>query len=245
MSDLFVPKDRVKWVNIKILGKYELLLPEHLARWDVWEYWEKERMASMQNSIKRGDVLYDVGAEEGWMSALFSKYITPNLIMVEPTSEFWPNIKETFKHNDLEPPNGSVVGFLGNSKGGKATVVPGFPTEADGAELIEKRKYRYLHDPADLALVPQMTLDELVRLSLPPGAITIDVEGAELLVLRGAEKTLREVGPMVWVSIHPDLCERDYNTTEQEIHDYMEGLGYKGEHLAYDHEHHYRFTKRV
>ena len=84
-----------------------------------------------------------------------------------------------------------------------------------------------------------------VRAEIFPTALTIDVEGAELLVLWGAEKTLAENSLKVWVSIHEDLMERDFGRTTHEVHTFMEGLGYSGEHLATDHEEHYFYTKEA
>lgn len=48
--------------------------------------------------------------------------------------------------------------------------------------------------------IPTLTLDSLLSRTLAPQLVKIDVEGAELLCLRGAERLLREVRPML-------LCE--------------------------------------
>lgn len=51
--------------------------------------------------------------------------------------------------------------------------------------------------------VPLSTIDALVQeYALTPAAIKIDVEGAELLVLRGARHTMREVGPAFALELH-------------------------------------------
>jgi FkbM family methyltransferase len=63
-------------------------------------------------------------------------------------------------------------------------------------------------DPAtsaswDRQVIPVRTADALVRDGLPrPDVIKIDVEGAELLVLRGATKTIESEGPTVIVETH-------------------------------------------
>lgn len=74
-----------------------------------------------------------------------------------------------------------------------------------------------------------------------PDALTMDVEGAELLILRGARQTLKMYKPKVWISIHPDLGERDYGITKEETLKFMQDLGYKSEFLAKDHEEHWYF----
>lgn len=50
-------------------------------------------------------------------------------------------------------------------------------------------------------LVPTVTLDQLLDATFPPELVKIDVEGAELLVLDGAERLLREVRPMLLVEV--------------------------------------------
>ena len=102
---MFTPIDQVKWRQVKYLKepltaspehakyKYELVLPEPLASWDVFDYWEKERIASMEQHLTHGDVLYDIGTEQGWCNLVYASIVGPeNIVLVEPTPEFWPNI---------------------------------------------------------------------------------------------------------------------------------------------------------
>ena len=104
MTDTFINITDLKWKNVPIhrqgetrIYDYEIELFEPLADWDVWDYWERERIASMQKHIKPGEVLWEIGTEQGWMAALFSKYVTDQLVLIEPTAEFWPGIKLSFK----------------------------------------------------------------------------------------------------------------------------------------------------
>ena len=85
-----------------------------------------------------------------------------------------------------------------------------------------------------------MAIDDFVSQSLiHPKALNIDVEGAELLVLKGAQHTLYFDRPFCWVSIHPDLLERNYQSTPEDIHRFMSGCRYTQEFLDTDHEEHW------
>ena len=116
-----------------------------------------------------------------------------------------------------------------------------WPKESKG-ELVSVNRYEYINQHS--VGIKQMKLDDLVeRSGITPTAITIDVEGAELLVLEGAEKTLTENDLKVWVSIHPDLMEESFNKTKADVHRFMENLGYSKRYLATDHEEHYLYLK--
>ena len=81
-------------------------------------------------------------------------------------------------------------------------------------------------------------------LSIIPNVLNIDVEGAELLVFKGAEKTLRDNNLKIFVSIHDDLGIRDYDTTPEDTISYLQSFGYVGEFLAKNHEAHWYFEKK-
>ncbi len=250
MSDTFIDVDKLEWQTVKIHRQgetsnynYEIELFKPLADWDVWDYWERERIDSMREHIKPGEVLFDVGAEQGWMSALFSKYLTDNIVLVEPTAEFWPGIKAIYEKNKLKPPIASFVGFFNFRTGeGKyeAHEVQGWPIESEVSDVIEKRKYRNIWDCED-TVIPNMSIDEM---KTKPDHISIDVEGAELQVLLGAEQTLRKHKPLVWCSVHPGMMERDYNHSREDLLFFMDAQDYEAELLAVDHEEHWFFTPK-
>jgi methyltransferase FkbM-like protein len=58
------------------------------------------------------------------------------------------------------------------------------------------------HDSGATLMVPTISLDSS---GLPlPDLIKMDVEGAEAAVLRGAQRTLREARPVLFVALHRD-----------------------------------------
>ena len=66
--------------------EFSLMLPVPLADWDVFDYWERERVESMRDNLIEEDILFDVGAEHGWMSVVFAGFC--NIFLIEPTKEF-------------------------------------------------------------------------------------------------------------------------------------------------------------
>lgn len=253
MTELTPPQD-VVWVKRPVIKmhdnppaesqwEYEVTMPDWLAEWDVYGDWEVERFNSMRDNLAQGDVLFDIGAEIGWQSIIYAKFVGPeNMVLIEPTAEFWANIMCTWYNNFVQPPLACYYGLI-SDKTTSNFVLPKhlFPAEAEG-ELIHKLAYRYIHEHGKR--MPQMKLDDYVRLTgIQPDALTMDTEGAELPILRGAEQTLKSRSLKVWVSIHPELGKKDYGYEPAEIIAFMSGCGYKGTRLAIDHEEHWYFRK--
>lgn len=253
MTKLTPPQD-VVWVErpyIKLHDnpppesqwEYKIIMPDWLAEWDVYGDWEVERMDSMRDNLKKGEVLFDIGTEVGWLNIIYAQFVDPeNMVLIEPTAEFWPNIMNTWQHNFNVPPLGCYYGLFSDQTTSEF-VLPKhyFPAEAEG-ELIDKLAYRYVHEHGKR--MPQIKLDDYVRLTgIQPDALTIDVEGAELLILKGAEKTLKSRSLKVWVSIHRELGERDYGVKPEQVHEFMMRCSYSSQYLATDHEEHWYFTK--
>lgn len=237
--------------EVAICGRadWTLWLPEHRAARPEMDWWEKPRLESMWHNLRPGDVLFDIGTEEGDLSALFARWVASEdefvdggIVLVEPNPMVWPNVKAIFEHNDIAAPLACFVGFTGAEeklRGAQfdAHFVDAWPPCADGP-MIGDHGFLNICERPD---VPAVTIDWLVRGARAPDAITMDIEGAELLALRGAERTLREHKPLVWVSIHPEFSRDMYGLSRDDLLAYMAGLGYQHEHLAAEHEQHALF----
>lgn len=217
-------------------------VPDAVADWDAPSHWERERLFSMEHRLTRGDVLFDVGTEHGWLTAVYGGFVGhANVVLFEPAPSLWPNIRLTWEHNEFPAPLAAFWAFVGARSAG----------EPDGAVWPEPARgplretgaqaYEYLHNTKHTD-IPTVSIDDAARIiGRAPKAITIDVEGAEVGVLQGAVSTLANDRPMVWVSIHPDLMFRDYGTVPLDIYGLMVDLDYAATHLATDHEEHWFF----
>lgn len=232
-------------------GRWNIWLPDNIADWDAisgdpvarrgWEYC---RFESMQKNLHYGDIFFDVGAEHGWISAIIAREFVgaENMVLFEPSPEFWVNIRRIWKWNNLDDPMGFWPGFVSNgSSGGKVHGLNEWPTTADATQPeVPGMAYRSLVDPST---IPSIRIDDFVEATgIWPTAINIDIEGAELMALQGAGRMLTHPNTRltnVWVSIHPDLLERDFGSTKQDVLDFMADCGWSGVHLGTDHEEHW------
>lgn len=244
-----------EFMDKKVVEKYDVRVPYCLGRPDLhgwWGTWEKCRFDSMEANLKKGDILFDVGAEVGWISAIYAKYFVgaENMVMFEPVPNNWSMIKRVWREMGLATPLAMRCALVGAETTMPAAIdydntllEDGWPAVSN-VDLFLGRNFRYIHEHG--YRTAQITIDDFVsETKITPDAITIDIEGAELLALKGAEKTLVTFSPKVWVSLHPDLMERDYPPTKpQDVLDFMGRLGYSRVLLGFDHEEHNYFEKR-
>lgn len=237
----------VDMIKVKLNGKWDLILPEHRAARPEWKTgWEKETLDALEKNILPTDIVFEIGAEEGDMSALIAKWCIGRIVLFEPNPKVWPNLRAIWEANNIPMPLGYFVGFAGtqdiatpNNLNFELGEKNGWPTCAYG-EVIGNHGFRHLAEEADST--PQIKIDTYVRqFKILPNVITMDIEGAEFEALKGAEETLKYHHPIIFVSIHPEFMNHHFGQFEKELHVYLENLGYQWKHLAYDHEHHYVF----
>jgi FkbM family methyltransferase len=226
-------------IETTINGRWTLKLPEHRAARPEWVTgWERERIDSMHSVLgDGGHVVYDIGAEEGDLPALWASWGN-DVVLFEPNDRVWPNAKVIWDANELPGPRACFSGFAADHTGSGFHVDRGWPQSAFGP-VIGDHGFCNLCERPD---IQRITINDMASIVGPPTAITIDVEGAELRVLIGASRVLQVDRPHVWVSVHPQFMDDTHGDTPEMLFDFMRERGYTAEHLATDHEQHYLFT---
>ena len=222
--------------------EFHLWLNRPLADWDVFDEWERVRTRSMRQHLRNGDILFDIGAEMGWLSVIYGQMVgASNMVLFEPTAEFWPNIEALWHKNFDAEPLDTVNALVGNKPQGK--IETGKWPECSNGDLIEKLSYTLIHE--NPKQIPTTTIDEYIyQTGITPTALTIDTEGSELLILQGAKDILAKRNLKVWVSVHPDLALKDYGVESQyAVYEFMKEQGYEGSMVGQDHEQHYYFYR--
>jgi FkbM family methyltransferase len=229
----------MKWARV---CSHELWVPDSIAEWDAVaedSRWEQARMQSILTILTPGDVFYEVGAEHGWMAAIYAQHVGPgNTVLIEPSPMLWPNIRKTWEANFGDTrPRGVWPGFVSNCViNAEEDWLDEWPDSSVGDE-VAGLQYLSLADHGEFT--PTVTIDWLVSQLEAPKGLSIDVEGAELLVLEGMTETLTDDKPWVWLSMHPDLMLDNYGHRTSEIRNLFGAHGYSMHLLAVDHEEHW------
>jgi hypothetical protein len=221
---LFGDGSMVEMVPTLINEKWELLLPAHRAARPEWPFWEKERLAHMSEYIGDWDNVLYVGAEEADMCGLIQSW-GAQVFMVEPNERVVPNIKAIWEANNLALPAGFYVGFCGreNSANWREGLSGIWPACADGP-IIGDHGFKELCDPGGRPIV---TIDTLVaETGFIPQVLSFDIEGSEWEALQGAEQTLRQHKPAIYLSLHPESLVLLYGKYSAEVRGWLRDMGY-------------------
>lgn len=225
---------------VKLNGRWNLLIPEHRAArpdWHRLDGWEGPRLLAMSKAIGRGSTVFYVGAEEGEMPALCQSW-GAKVAMFEPNPRVWPNIRAIWQANDLPDPAGCFVGFAGHETRGDSEVSVPWPECAYGP-VIGDHGFCNLDERPD---IPSVRIDDYVATTgIVPTDISIDVEGAEWQVLRGAEKTIIERHPKIWLSGHPEFIWQHWGEYLGDCRYWLKDRGYRETYLDYQHECHFLY----
>lgn len=134
-------------------------------------------------SIRKGDIVFDVGAHAGYYSLIAAKLIGKKgkVFAFEPNLESAAFLKENAKDNELK--NIKIVKKAVSDKNGR---LPFFiPYETSGDASLRKNKGKKV-------LVDSVSLDRFVSTKgVFPNILKVDVEGAEELVFAGESKLLK------------------------------------------------------
>lgn len=174
-------------------------------RWIIGEgihgYWlgthERRAMHRFAPYVRPGGCFVDVGAHCGYWTLWGSRRAGPTglVVAIEPLPE---NVRTLNQHralNALMLQTQTVHGAAGATDGGSVRLAR--PTTTDEAHIVAEG------EPG--ILVPAVTVDAIASLGgLRPTAVKIDVEGAELDVLRGMELVCARYHPAIHLSAHGD-----------------------------------------
>lgn len=161
--------------------------------------YETEEQQILVRHLRRGGVFYDVGANIGFFSLLAARLVGPagHVAAFEPLPVNAGQLQRNAELNGFS--NATLVEAAVSSEAGVARLDPA--NERVQARLAEVGEAGC----EGLVAVRAITIDGWrAETNFPlPDVIKIDVEGAEMSVLRGAQGVIRASRPVLMVEVHP------------------------------------------
>jgi FkbM family methyltransferase len=164
--------------------------------------WNPDEYAAFRASVKSGMVALDVGANVGAYALVLGQWVGPQgaVFAFEPAPHVYDGLVGHITLNDLA----AVVHPVPMAVGAAQTTAPFLIARTLG----ESRLGGSTESDCASINVAVTTIDRFCEQhGLDPDFIKIDVEGAELDVLRGARETIRRRGHdlALFVEMHPSI----------------------------------------
>jgi FkbM family methyltransferase len=161
---------------------------------------ERHQTAALASALRPGHLFFDIGANVGYYTVLGSRLVGPSgsVVAFEPDLRNLVFLRRHLALNGCR--NTSVVTAA-------CSDAPGLASFSAGENCATGHLARDSARASGRAfsLVPTTRVDDVVeRLGAAPDVVKIDVEGAELDVLHGAEAALKAKHPRLFLSVHSD-----------------------------------------
>ncbi len=207
---------------------------------DYGNTWEKEYVQELISTLKKGMVVYDIGAENGELSVMAANIVGgENVHIFEANKDYFPNIKAIWDANNLADPSSCFNGYVDEVS--SKWIVFHTLKELSKGEIF----YGCYHANPKVTPMQTVSLDKYSKSIWfkPPDVIMMDIEGAELSAVKGAKEIIEKYAPIFFISIHPQYIQERSNGTKEELLQIFLDNNYTGVHLSTDHEEHWKFTK--
>ena len=184
--------------------------------------YEADAVAAWRLLIQPGDVVWDVGANIGLYSLLTAELVGPegHVTAWEPSPQTFAVLQDHLTANQIGQRCRAVQAAIGDRNG---ATVP-FLVEAEW----ETNPTNRLGTAANSTTVQVSlgTLDGWLSELDAPQFVKIDIEGAEVLALRGASRLLSECRPVLMLAVHPMFLP-EFHCNTVEISQILQKHGYE------------------
>lgn len=175
--------------------------------------YESDLQAALVATLRPGQVFYDVGSNIGFMTLLAAKLVGPHgqVVAFEPGPKTAKQLAAQIKANGLrnvlvqEAAVSNQVGmsrFETNTYSVTAHLTAGpSPSGTQSGQVVRTT-----------------TLDHFITTHPVPHVLKIDVEGAEIAVIRGARRLLSDHRPILIVELHSEGLSQEFHQFMREHH---------------------------
>lgn len=220
-----VPLDIPGWapvyVDLRIPNAHLMLVESPYS--GLWR--ELDEVEIMSRFVGAGDIVFDIGANFGLHSIVLSRLVgsSGRVCAFEPNSELLPVLKHTIGQLG----NATLHGFALSDKEAESVLfVPADDSTASLADWTVESPVFSQDGPSHTVRCREYRIDDLIEAgTLPnPDFIKCDVEGAELLVFQGAQRTLNQINAPIILFEANECASRAFNLTDSAAKDFLTAL---------------------
>jgi FkbM family methyltransferase len=180
--------------------KFDLQDPEQLKIYFYGHYHERYETLLIQRVLEQGDVFWDIGANIGYfvLAAAAALANTGKVVAFEPMAAAWQNLTDNLALNSFT--NIRPVRLAVSETRGEAVLYSAGDFADTSANIFLAKEAEGKKE-----VIQTITLDEFARemSKLPPTLIQMDIEGAELAVLKGGRDLIRSARPLLMIELEP------------------------------------------
>lgn len=215
--------DRRVWLRV---GPHRYEMELSCADWmerfaiDTGHFFHAEITAALEHFLRPGDCLVDIGANLGFVTLTGARLVGPQggVFSFEPNPRLAGRLQRTIESNGI----------------GNVALSQTALADRDGQlVLVADQHHGNRYVSADLRAagdaVPVARADDQLRGKLPDGTrvmVKIDVEGGEMMVLRGMPELLARPGAIFLLEVNDELLRRN-GASADEVLAVMRGAGYE------------------
>ena len=208
----FEPVEIVSMNGVEILGYGNTAQIRHIILGREMD--EYKLLNMIVDELNPEDIFVDVGANFGLVTNYIYENSSAHVTCFEP---YPPNIQLLEINKYLFNRNYDVRNLALGSSEGSVEFYASVSSQGRGG-LAKKKNHKY----SETINVEKSTLDSEID---SVDVIKIDVEGAELEVLKGAEDTLNQI-KTIFLELHPNSILEEFGTNKKEVIKYLQNNGF-------------------
>lgn len=184
----------------------------------VCDFYEREFLEHCSSFITPGSVIIDAGANIGNHTVFLAKFCKAKEIHAfEPQKTAFSIMNENLKLNNIN--NVKTYNVVLGRNNGFAEVKKSTPSSVGETRFVSNNNGKY-----EMITIDSLGIEQV-------GFIKIDVEGSQLEVLNGAQKTLKKYLPVIWIELN-ECCSAfpsEYSEEHEKDlpHQFLLECGYK------------------
>lgn len=188
-----------------------------------------EILTKINKSKRRGVVFFDIGANIGFISLYIHRYVkSADIYAFEPGPHQRALLETTCAANSLYERLHIFPYAVSDTAGVHSFQINTNTIDAAGDGFIDTNRSS---SPSRTIIVETDTIDSFShRHNVLPDVIKVDIEGAELWMLKGAEQVITKCRPIIFLEINT-FNLRDYPYGPIDIITYLQEINYRLEDL--------------